>query len=115
MIYSKLEEMAKERANNILKEIERQKILLSAVLNPQKDIEALQQSLVENTLSYEKNSIALIIQKNLFKSLDEQSSSITSQLSILESKSTAVIAKQQSLLADVSKLTASIQDLSLIH
>jgi DNA repair exonuclease SbcCD ATPase subunit len=112
MVYSKLEEIAKNRANDLIKEMEKNKAILSSIGNPQEELESIKkQLLLAQELHFDKTNGLLIKQASL-NSFNEKYAIMSSELNSLESKSSTVISKYAALKDDVSKLDISIAEYS---
>lgn len=112
LIYAKLEKIAKTNADNILKEIDRAKMLLTTLGNPSVEIIDLQSQdtiLGKNSLQYKE-----MLQRAVSASeiLREEREKLTSQLSVLEDKSKSVFIKRDSVLLELNKINASIIEYS---
>lgn len=112
MVYAKLEEMAKDHANNIMKEIDKSKAVVVSIGNPQKDIGEIKKDLLITQDLRDARSAVLILKKAAYNTVSEQHTEMLSQLNVLESKSSDVTSKYNALLNDVSKLEVSIQEYS---
>jgi DNA repair exonuclease SbcCD ATPase subunit len=111
-IYSKLEKLAKDKANQISKEIDKNKTLLDHLKDPLQDIKQLELQLlsIEEELIKKNDSLDFL---NLESSkLNTQLTNLVSDYSLLESNFINLINKEKSLLVDNNKLSSSIKEYS---
>jgi DNA repair exonuclease SbcCD ATPase subunit len=111
-IYSKLEKLAKDKANQISKEIDKTKTLLDHIKDPAQDIEQYntQLSSIEEELVKKNNDL------NNFNTeandLNNQLTNLVSEHSLLESNFINLINKEKNLINDNKKLILSIKEYS---
>ena len=110
LIYTKLEKIAKNNVDAILKEIEKNRIMLSTIGNPSKDIIELQSkcdALVPKLYILEQEHEAII---NKFSKLLEEKEDLAQQLSVLETKAMSVVSKRDNLILEISSTNASFAE-----
>lgn len=109
-IYSKLEKIAKDRSSLLLKEIEKNNILLENLGDPEKDISSSKQQLIlsDNELSDKSAKLDdLNIEINTYNQKIIELSTIHSNL---ESKCATLITQNNSLTADKNRLETSLKE-----
>lgn len=110
--YAKLEDIAKERASNLSKEIEKNKAVLLSIGEPEKEIEELRTKLISLQEKEVILSTNLLQKRKERDSFNEEHALLLSRLSVLEAQSAAVLSKRSSLINDISKLEGSISEYS---
>ena len=110
LIYSKLEKLAKEKSNTIIKEIDKHKTLIDSLGDPVKSIIDIQ-----NQISVIEQNI--IVQENKLCGLNSQKTEQTLKInelknnySLLESKFSSLIEREKSLKIEKSRLDTSIKE-----
>jgi DNA repair protein SbcC/Rad50 len=112
LIYASLEKMAKKRAEDIFKQIEKNRIIQNTIGDPQKSIDDFNKeiSLVEEKIinkGQDISKISLILEK-----LRNEDKDLSSRLSIVKAQSSATIAKRDNFARDIAKIQASIAEYS---
>lgn len=112
IIYTKLEKIAKEKANNLAKQIDKDKVLLDQLGNPELDLQNLRQQLdsLELTL-LGKNDVFTVLKSEL-SSLNDNLNSLNNSYSNLEGKFSSLIAREKVLLSEKNKTEISIKEYS---
>lgn len=112
LIYVVLEKLAKKRADDILKHIEKNKTILAQLGLPQKDIDDLTKKLVETEMLIANRNADKTTKKEDLDKASQLYTELISQLNVLEAGTTAVITKRDNLMGDVSKIQNSITEYS---
>lgn len=112
IIYTKLEKIAKEKANNLSKQIDKDKVLLDQLGNPELDLQNLRHQLDSFELSLlSKNNTHLSFKTDLSK-LNDTLNSLNNSYSNLEGKFSSLIAREKVLLSEKVKTETSIKEYS---
>jgi len=112
VIYSKLEKIAKNNADNILKEIEKQRNAVLILGNPENDIKILEEKITEiedNFISTNHNYKEISIK---LEALNKTREELLAQHSALEGKSSSSISKKEAILFDINQLNNSLAEYS---
>jgi DNA repair exonuclease SbcCD ATPase subunit len=112
-IYSKLEKIAKEKSNQLSKEIDKTKTILEHLKDPNQEIESLNNQLtsIDNNLKIKNESLEPINQEN--SNLNSELTNLVSEYSVLESNFINLINKEKSLFQEKDKIESSIKDYSV--
>lgn len=110
IVYSKLEKIAKEKASNLLKEIEKHKVLIDNLGDPNDNLLLLNKQLLENNVAIDsKNALIEICNKDLFSS-QEQLQLLNIQYSSSENQVASLLAQDASLQLEKSRIESSIKE-----
>jgi DNA repair exonuclease SbcCD ATPase subunit len=112
VIYSKLEKIAKEKANTLSKQIEKDKVLLENLGNPEEDLKKLTLELGNFEDKFLLKSKELADLNDSLRQLNDKLNELNNTHSNLESKFSNLLAKEKSLLLEKSKLEISIKEYS---
>jgi len=110
IIYSKLEKIAKDKANVISKDLEKHKILIDSLGDVKTDINKLQQQclLLEEQLDH--NNKLLIDPTNQLNVINNNLSNLNSSYKDLENKYNILLEKEKSILSDKVRIENSITE-----
>jgi DNA repair exonuclease SbcCD ATPase subunit len=110
VVYSKLEELAKIQADLLLKRIEKDRLALTLLGNPQRDLLLDQQSKqqLEGALSDRNTEISSV--KQQLAAVNEQQIALSSRINLLSSQSGDILTKRGLLTNDINKLNASLSE-----
>jgi DNA repair protein SbcC/Rad50 len=110
IIYTKLEKLAKEKSSALSKEIDRHKINIENLGNPE-------QELLKLSTQLSINNADVLIKQSALETLTLELSELTNKVnelnnvfSSLESKSSSLVAKEQSLVNERNKLETSVKE-----
>lgn len=112
IVYSKLEKIAKEKSSLLSKELDRLKILVEALGDPNSELIELNTKLTNINSSIEENNNSLSNLDRLVNNITSKIALLTNKFSILQEKSLALVNKENSLLADKNRLEISIKEYS---
>lgn len=109
-IYSKYETVAKKRAIDLLKDIDKEKIILSTLGDPLKDIEAININLksLEEKLADYKNKLSQIAPK--YDTEVKEHVLLTKKLESMDKESEEILVKQTTIWSDIAYLTNLCKD-----
>jgi len=110
VVYAKLEEIAKKRSNKILKDIERDQLLIESLGDPEKDIVSITGNIssIENQMSEKSGELAI-----LNKSLSEQNervNELTNAHTNLENKFASLLESEQNVINECNRLEISVKE-----
>ncbi|CAB4197050.1 ABC_ATPase domain containing protein [uncultured Caudovirales phage] len=110
IIYSKLEKIAKDKSAAIYKDIEKYKVLIENLGDPNSELLELNKQLVNAKTDLDKKiDIDLELAKNL-ASINTSLQLLNANYSSLENKFSSLIIKEKELLSDKNKLEISIKE-----
>lgn len=109
-LYAKLEKIAKERAAAIAKDIDKHKLLIEGLGDPNKDLVALEAQLVEAEKCLAIKIEERDLQNAELAELTDKVNQLNTAHANIESKFASLLATEKSLLADKSKLEISIKE-----
>lgn len=110
IIYSKLEKMAKERATILSKEIDKNKVLIDNLGEPDTELCELNNKLsINNSLLIEKNDVLNTLNKELFL-LQEEIQQINAQYSILEGKVSSLLEQEIILNNEKNRIDSTVKE-----
>ena len=111
--YSKLEKIAKDKSNLLLKEIDKYTILIGNLQEPHSALALLEKemSTLNDEISFKENALTLktCSLQDLASKIELENASILS----LEKECSDVLYKEKNLVQDINKLEASIKELSI--
>lgn len=110
IIYSKLEKIAKDRANIILKDIDKHKILIESLVNSKDELQELQVQLLEIEEKIRTTNDSLIDPGNVLNTHNIELNELMIAYKDLENKSSSMIDKEKSVLLEKNKIELSIKD-----
>lgn len=110
LIYTKLEKLAKDKANALSKEIERTKILLENLGDPKKEVVSLSDQLSTNEIVLKEKTSALAEVTADQAALNERIAQLTTLHSNLESKFASLLAQEKTLVAEKGRLETSVKE-----
>jgi DNA repair exonuclease SbcCD ATPase subunit len=108
--YAGLEKIAKDRADKILEDIKRYKVMLETIGDPAKDIDALEQERINLDGGIALLSDQMAISETVRQEAHEGQLAKTATLSALEKSASSVLAQRASLTNEVYKLTTSVAE-----
>ena len=110
LIYLKLEKMAKEKSSLLFKDIEKHRILVDGLGNPDKELITLSSQLVENAnlLSLKQGEMTVFNEE--LKLQNERVASLINDHSNLESKFAALLTREASATSEKNKLEISVKE-----
>lgn len=113
IIYSKLEKITKDKASLILKEIEKNKILIESIGNPAQDIINfdIQVSDLDLKLNYNINNVKKSSEKLI--AANDELNKLNNNLSVLENKCSNLLFKEKNIIIECDKLVISINEYKL--
>lgn len=110
LIYSKLEKIAKDKSNAISKEIDKIKIIIESIGNPEKDLIDLEKQLKESSeLILIKNSSQINFVDEL-TNINININNLNSYYSNLESNFSSLIASEKQLTLEKNKIEISVKE-----
>lgn len=109
-IYSKLEKIAKDKANYLLKDIEKYKTIINYIGDPEKDLLSLNSELLDINLIIEKKQNELDESISLVEKNNIEYNSLLNDSYLYESKFSSILNKEASLKNEKSKLEISIKE-----
>jgi len=110
LVYAKLEKIAKERAGKITKDIEKNRLLLEQLGDPDKDLIALVASLVEVEKILDEKTQELEKLNETLHFHQESMAELQRTHAILEGKFASLLAREQSLISEKSKNENSVKE-----
>jgi DNA repair exonuclease SbcCD ATPase subunit len=110
IIYTKLCQMAKDKANVISKEIERHKTLLETLGDPDKELLELAKQLVSVEQSLNEKGAVLADCQSEIEGYTQKVNELTTAHANIESKFASLLANERQLTADRSKLETSVKE-----
>ncbi len=112
-IYSKLEKIAKEKSNQLSKEIDKTKTILEHLKDPAQEIESLNNQIIslDKDLNIKNESLEPLNQENI--NLNSELTNLVSEYSVLESNFINLINKEKTLIQEKNKIDSSIKDYSV--
>jgi DNA repair exonuclease SbcCD ATPase subunit len=109
-IYSKLEKLAKDKLNIILKLIDKNKTLIEALGDPDEDYQILEKQIIGIEADLTKKNLLLADLQINSNGLNESINLIKNQISLLEEKNSNLITREQIVLNEKSKIEISIKE-----
>jgi DNA repair exonuclease SbcCD ATPase subunit len=110
IVYSKLEKIAKEKASILIKEYDKNKVLLDNLGEPTLDIINLNAQLAKTEQIIEKSSASLLEEQSILDRCNEEVNQLTHTYSDLESKFTSLLVKEKSILAEKNRIEISVKE-----
>jgi DNA repair exonuclease SbcCD ATPase subunit len=110
LVYAKLEKIAKERAGKITKDIEKNHLLLEQLGDPDQELIALTASLTETERLLLEKSHELTFFNETLLQYNQKVNELTQAHSTLENKFVALLAREQTLIADRSRSETSVKE-----
>ena len=110
IIYSKLEKIAKERSVAIQKDIEKLKILIENIGNPDSELLILNTQLINAKVELDKKVDIDLDLKKFLKSINDNLLALNTSYSSLENKFSSLLLKEKELLNDKNKLEISFKE-----
>ena len=110
LVYAKLEKIAKDRAAKITKDVEKNKLLLEQLGDPDKDLMTLAASLVDAEKLLTEKSHELTLENEKLAEYNEKVNELTQTHTTLENKFVSLLATEKTLLADRTKLETSVKE-----
>jgi DNA repair exonuclease SbcCD ATPase subunit len=110
VLYSKMEKIAKDQYNSILKDLDRQQVLLQSLGDPNQDLIDLagKLSLAETELMTRRHG--LISLNELVSLINQKINDLTNTHANLTSKFSALVVKEKTLLNEKSKIETSVKE-----
>lgn len=110
IVYAKLEEIAKKRAAAIAKDVEKEKILIEALGDPDKEIVKIEVAIsdIDSQLLEKNNELSLL--NDVFSVQNEKVAELTQNHINLENKFASLLVSQQNTIAECSKAENSVKE-----
>jgi DNA repair exonuclease SbcCD ATPase subunit len=110
IVYAKLEEIAKKRAATIAKDIEKEKILIEALGDPDKDLVKISSSITEIDGELLEKNKELLLLNDILNSQNEKITELTQSHINLENKFAALLIAEQNTIAECNKAENSVKE-----
>lgn len=110
IVYSKLEKMAKDKANIILKDLDKHKILIESLGDLKAEVVELQKQYLKLSEQLNKSTETLVEPSAQIVEANEQLSILTSSHKELEKKYVSLLEKEKSILNEISKIKISTDE-----
>jgi DNA repair exonuclease SbcCD ATPase subunit len=109
-IYTKLEKIAKDKSSSILKEIEKNKVLLDAIGDPQKEISEISIKIKDAKSILKERGLSLNLLNDELKSYNERVNELNNLHSSLEKKFVELFDQEKSLKLEKNKNEISVKE-----
>lgn len=109
-IYSKIEKTTKDKSNCLSKEIDKLKILLENIGNPEIELDELKSNLSKLDFLMNEKTQKLSNYNSIISDNNKILSELTESYSILDNKNSSLLSLQKTLLCEIKKLEESIKD-----
>lgn len=110
VIYTKLEKIAKEKSNVLAKDIEKHKTLIDNLGDPNKELLELIIKLSAIELEFTTKQAVVLEFTTLISKINDKITNLNNTYSVLESKSSSLVAKEQGLTNSKNKLEISVKE-----
>ena len=109
-VYSKYETVAKKKASDILKEVDKEKTILKTIDNPAEDVDIFEKELYEVSKNITIKNDDLISNKILFDKDNERLIDFSKRFEALERESAESLVKQKTTQDDLKKICEIVKD-----
>lgn len=112
LIWAKLEKLAKSEADSLMKQIEKNQTLFDSIISPEEKIKEAKDKINQSLHLIKMKDADIALVQNDINELNLEISSLTNKLVVLETETSALFSRKESLVKQISDCDTSLLDYS---